>query len=73
MFFNRIFNILWYSQFLFNVLELLVFQRIEGLLPRKKGDTEAIAKDNRLFVEAELRIVRTGNTWRDLSEKYKVA
>ena len=42
------------------------WQRIEPLLPGKATDRGVTAKDNRLFVEAVLWILRTGSPWRDL-------
>jgi len=39
---------------------------IEAHLPGKAGDPGVTAKDNRLFVEAVLWIVRTSSPWRDL-------
>ncbi len=40
--------------------------RIEPHLPGKASDRGVTAKDNRLFVEAVLWIVRTSSPWRDL-------
>ena len=42
------------------------WRRIEPLLPGKVTDRGVTAKDNRLFVEAVLWILRTGSPWRDL-------
>ena len=42
------------------------WQRIEALVPGKAGDRGATGKDNRLFVDAVLWMVRTGSPWRDL-------
>ena len=42
------------------------WRRIEGFLPGKATDCGVTAKDNRLFVEAVLWMVRTGSPWRDL-------
>lgn len=42
------------------------WKRIAPLLPGKKGDPGRSGKDNRLFVEAILWLVRAGAPWRDL-------
>ena len=46
------------------------WERIQHLLPGKRGDPGATAKDNRLFVEAVLYRYRAGIPWRDLPERY---
>ena len=46
------------------------WQKIEQLLPGKKGDVGVTAKDNRLFVEAVLYRYRSGIAWRDLPERF---
>ena len=42
------------------------WERIKDLVPGKPTDCGVTAKDNRLFVEAVLWILRTGSPWRDL-------
>lgn len=42
------------------------WRKLEPLLAGKVGDVGATGKDNRLFLEAVLWIVRTGSPWRDL-------
>ena len=44
--------------------------RIQDLLPGQPGQHGKVAKDNRLFVDAVLRIARTGAPWRDLPERF---
>lgn len=44
--------------------------RIEQLLPGKASDPGCTAKDNRLFVEAILWILRTGSPWRDSPREF---
>jgi transposase len=39
-------------------------------LPGKRGDWGGIATDNRLFINAVFRILRTGALWRDLLPVY---
>ncbi len=42
------------------------WQRIELLIPGKKGDKGRHGEDNRLFVDAVLWVARAGAPWRDL-------
>jgi len=42
------------------------WERIKDMLPGKPTDCGVTAKDNRLFIEAVLWILRTGSPWRDL-------
>ncbi len=46
------------------------WDRVKELLPGKAGDIGVTAKDNRLFAEAVLWIVRTGAPWRDLPKSF---
>lgn len=46
------------------------WHRIEALLPGKKSDVGRTAKDNRLFVNAVLWILRSGARWADLPPRY---
>lgn len=46
------------------------WERISPLLPGKAGDPGRTGRDNRLFVEAVLWLVRSGAPWRDLPERF---
>ncbi len=46
------------------------WDRIEALLPGRKGSVGVTAADNRLFVEAVLYRYRAGVPWRDLPERF---
>ena len=46
------------------------WERIKNILPGKKGDSGAKAKDNRTFIESVLWIARSGAHWRALPERF---
>lgn len=46
------------------------WDRIEGLLPGRRGTVGCPAKDNRLFVEVVLYRYREGVPWRDLPQRF---
>lgn len=46
------------------------WERMEGLLPARKGGEGRPAKNNRLFVEAVLYRYCAGIPWRDLPERF---
>ena len=46
------------------------WERIENLLPGRKGHVGVTAKNNRLFVEAVLYRYRAGIHWRDLPDRF---
>lgn len=46
------------------------WERIEPLLPGKEGDSGRSGRDNRLFLEAVLWLVRAGAPWRDLPAEF---
>lgn len=52
--------------------ELTVTQwiAIRDLLPGKAGDPGRTARDNRLFVNAVLFVLKTGIPWQDLPQRY---
>ena len=47
------------------------FQRIQHLLPGREGAPGVTAKDNYLFLNAVLYILKTGIPWRQLPEEYE--
>ena len=47
-----------------------VWEKLSPHLPGKTGDWGGVAKDNRLFVNAVLWVLRTGAPWRDLPAEY---
>jgi transposase len=46
------------------------WRRIENLLPGKEGDPGRTGRDNRLFVDGVLWVLRSGARWQDLPERY---
>ena len=46
------------------------WERVKELLPGKAGDCGVTCKDNRLFLNAVLWIIRAGVPWRDLPKEY---
>jgi transposase len=46
------------------------WERVAPLLPGKEGDRGRSGRDNRLFLEAVLWVVRTGSPWRDVPESF---
>jgi transposase len=46
------------------------WDRIAPFLPGKVGDPGRSGRDNRLFLEAVLWLVRTGSPWRDLPDAF---
>lgn len=46
------------------------WRRIEGLIAGKKSDPGRTGRDNRLFVNAVLWVLRSGARWSDLPERY---
>ena len=52
------------------VLNNIQWERIAPLLPGKPGGLGRNGADNRRFLEAVLRIARTGSPWRDLHPEF---
>jgi transposase len=46
------------------------WKRICDVLPGKDGDPGRCGRDNRLFVDAVLWVLRSGARWKDLPERY---
>ena len=46
------------------------WQQIEGFLPGRPDSVGVTAKDNRLFVDGVLWVLRSGTEWKDLPEEY---
>ncbi|MDR0234268.1 MAG: IS5 family transposase, partial [Zoogloeaceae bacterium] len=46
------------------------WEKIEPHLPGRSGSWGGVGEDNRLFVNAVFRIMRTGAPWRDLPPDY---
>lgn len=46
------------------------WDRIRDLVPGKAGDRGQTGKDNRLFIDAVLYVLKTGVPWRDMPERF---
>lgn len=46
------------------------WDRIEGLLPGRRGGHGGVARDNRLFINAIWYVAKTSIPWRDLPERF---
>ena len=46
------------------------WKQIEGFLPGRPDSVGVTAKDNRLFVDGVLWVLRSGAEWKDLPEEY---
>ncbi|MEY3456916.1 MAG: hypothetical protein RL215_73 [Planctomycetota bacterium] len=46
------------------------WDRIKNLVPGKDGDPGRSGRNNRLFIDAILYVVKTGVPWRDLPERF---
>jgi transposase len=46
------------------------WERVEHLLPGRRGQHGGVARDNRLFIDAVLYVARTGIPWEDLPPRF---
>jgi putative transposase len=46
------------------------WERMASLIAGRPDQKDSTGRDNRMFVEGVLRIVRTGHLWRDLPEAF---
>ena len=46
------------------------WERIKDFLPGRAGQVGVTARDNRLFINGVLWVLRSGAHWRDIPERY---